>query len=725
VSFDKLWFNQEVLDLFTQKFYLEIPSEDPITLQLREEITQLLGCKTVLSRAAADVVLELHSDLWADSADGDAAGNSDTSHSSDNSASSGNSHITAARAEKPCPLMAEGYKISQQGEQVVIAASTSAGLLYGFYAFMRRFVNREDLNFTSVPSQAIRMINHWDQIDGTVERGYAGASIFFGSNTANVDLGTFDLQGGLEADLARGSSGAGVNFFRKDFARLKWYARFLASVGVNALSLNNVNVRGLASALIVPPYIDQVRQIADLFRRFGIKTFLAINWQAPKLIGGLATSDPLDKGVGAWWKKIAAGIYQAIPDFGGFVVKADSEGEPGPYQYGRNHAQGANMLADALAPHGGLVIWRTFVYNSQQDWRDRSLDRAKAAYQNFQPLDGQFKENVVLQIKFGPIDFQTREPLNPLFVGMKKTNQIFEVQITAEYLGQQIDLNYAVPQWHRMLNFDTTQNTAAGSSDSADRGSSNAGATSGNSKSSAAGHPNASLSPLGGSLVRHWLRHNGGIASGMAGVGNVGMDYNWTGNKLAQANLYGFGRLAWDNTLAPQEILQEWITQSFYHARQATHATIGQIMMTSNRTSEKYTAPLGVGFMVKPHYHYGVAVNGYEYDRWGTYHFADRVGVGVDRTTKSGTGFTALYGEALGRIYENIKTVPDEIILFFHHVPYSHVLQNGKTLIQYIYDLHFEGYEAVLEYIKQWETLKGESEARSYQKVAEREELQW
>lgn len=575
----------------------------------------------------------------------------------------------------------EEYKISENAGVVTIEGNAPIAVMYGLYAVCRlRLQNKKNLNYSSKPSQSLRMINHWDQVDGTIERGYSGESIFFGKagSNSNLDKGDFGLRD-INGDI-----------FRRDYARITWYARMLSSIGINAVSLNNVNVRGLATHLIEKPYLNGVAEIAKIFTSFGIKTYLAVNWESPKHLSDLTTSDPMDAGVIDFWKSICKSIYEEIPNFGGFVVKADSEGEPGPYAYGRNHAQGANMLADALKPYNGLVIWRAFVYNSKQDWRDRSTDRAKAAYENFMPLDGKFDDNVVLQMKFGPIDFQTEEPLMPLFGKLKHTNQIMEFEITAEYLGHQIDINYTLPQWLKMTNFDTKGD----------------GQRVNLAKSVV---KNNSINPAN---------------SGFAAVGNVGIDYNWTGNCLAQANLYAYGKLCWNENCDSEEVLHEWIDQTFYDSDDQTQEVIFKIMSTSNETYKMYNAPLGVGFMVIPHYHYGVSINGYEYDRWGTYHFADRNGVGVDRTTKTGTKYTSFYAPKVAAKYENINTVPDDIILFFHHVSYDHILQNGKTLVQTIYDLHFEGYDRVQKYVEDWKDVEGKIADRQYNNVSKRLDMQ-
>lgn len=633
MAIDEMWLQSSILKkrLTNEIFYVNLEYEDKITIRLRSEICEWLGCQLTGEKSEATVVLSVNSKL------------------DDN---------------------LEAYEVK---ENEIIGAS-SVGLLYGFYAYLRLKLSGANLSEKSAPAQSLRMINHWDQVDGTIERGYAGESIFFGrfGSNDNTDTGSFAVKN------------IGTDIFRNDFTRLKMYARFLASIGINAISLNNVNVRGLGTSLIVSPYIEKVGEIAKLFATFGLKTFLAINWAAPKLIGELKTSDPLDENVYTWWQQTIDHIYEVIPDFGGFVVKADSEGEPGPYQYGRNHADGANMLAKAFEKYNGLVIWRTFVYNSQTDWRNRKNDRAKAAYENFMTLDGDFSDNVILQIKFGPIDFGVREPLMPLFGALKKTNQLMEFQITAEYLGHQIDLNYVLPQWLEIIHFDNY------------------------------GQPKDTIG------VNSPVPMN----SGFVAIGNVGMDENWCGNKLSQANFYGFGRMCWNNDLTAAEILQEWIALSFPEVKEEVRKEIFELLIDSNRTHELYNAPLGVGSMMLPHYHYGPSINGYEYDRWGAYHFADRNGLGIDRTSATGTGYVSLYAPEVAKIFEDKSQTPDEILLFFHYVEYGQLLKSGKTLIQTIYDQHFEGFERVESYLKSWQTLIGEIDKLTYNNVLERLKLQ-
>ncbi|KJE27682.1 MULTISPECIES: alpha-glucuronidase family glycosyl hydrolase [Geobacillus thermoleovorans group] len=560
----------------------------------------------------------------------------------------------------------EGYVIRSDVDdgpfRIYIIGKTDAGVLYGVFHFLRLLQMGENIAQLSIieqPKNRLRMINHWDNMDGSIERGYAGRSIFFVADQ-----------------------------FVKQNQRIKDYARLLASVGINAISINNVNVHKTETKLITDHFLPDVAEVADIFRTYGIKTFLSINYASPIEIGGLPTADPLDPEVRRWWKETAKRIYQYIPDFGGFVVKADSEFRPGPFTYGRDHAEGANMLAEALAPFGGLVIWRCFVYNCQQDWRDRTTDRAKAAYDHFKPLDGQFRENVILQIKNGPMDFQVREPVSPLFGAMPKTNQMMEVQITQEYTGQQKHLCFLIPQWKETLEFDTY----------------------------AKGKGSKVKKVIDGSLFDYRY-------SGIAGVSNIGNDPNWTGHTLAQANLYGFGRLAWNPDLSAEEIANEWVVQTFGDDSRVVE-TISWMLLSSWRIYENYTSPLGVGWMVNPGHHYGPNVDGYEYSHWGTYHYADRDGIGVDRTVATGTGYTAQYFPENAAMYESLDTCPDELLLFFHHVPYTHRLHSGETVIQHIYNTHFEGVEQAKQLRKRWEQLKGKIDEKRYHDVLERLTIQ-
>ncbi|MBQ4897694.1 alpha-glucuronidase [Paenibacillus sp. Marseille-P2973] len=567
-------------------------------------------------------------------------------------------HADAARSVKT-----EGYaiQIDDGAEQIAIGAADSAGLLYGVFHLLRIMATGGDvksLNRVENPVNSLRMINQWDNMDGSVERGYAGSSIFYQDNRV-----------------------------AKEHQRIQDYARLLASCGINAIAINNVNVHRVESRLLTD-FLPDVTKLAAIFRQYAIKLYLSINYASTMELGGLSTADPLNPSVREWWREAAAKVYEAIPDFGGFLVKADSEHRPGPFTYGRDHADGANMLAEAVKPYGGVVIWRCFVYNCKQDWRDRSTDRARAAYDHFRPLDGRFLDNVILQIKNGPIDFQVREPVSPLIGAMPHTNQMIEFQIAQEYTGQQRHVCYLVPQWKEVLDFDTYLQEE--------------------------GTPVKRI--VDGTV-------HGNPCNGFAAVSNIGSDANWTGHLLAQANLFGYGRLAWNPELSAEEIAKEWIRLTF-GSREPLFQTIYDILMNSWEIYESYTTPLGVGFMVNPDHHYGPNVEGYEYSPWGTYHYADNHGIGVDRTTATGTGYTAQYANANKQRYESLATCPDELLLFFHHVPYTHKLHSGKTVIQHIYDTHFEGAERAGQLLAVWERMREQLDEQAYRQVADRLEEQ-
>lgn len=558
-------------------------------------------------------------------------------------------------------LGADGFALARRDGVTVVLADGPAGLLYGLFHVVR--LGEAAFGAASAidvhhPVTARRMLDHWDNIDahpvmGQVERGYSGGSIFW-------------RDGALTPDLDR----------------VRAYARLLAATGVNAITVNNVNVHE-TEAHLLSDRLGDVAALADVLRPYGIRTHLSVNFNSPVALGGLPTADPLDPGVRAWWAETTRQVYAAIPDFGGYVVKADSEGQPGPFGYGRTHAEGANTLAAALEPFGGVVHWRAFVYDHHQDWRDRSTDRARAAHDHFAPLDGRFAGNVILQVKHGPIDFQTREPVSPVIAAMPHTHLAVELQVTQEYTGQQRHVCYLGPMWSEVLAFTpwgakrpTVAEVAAG-----------------------VAHGDERAVP--------GRRPSG--EGGLVAVSNVGDDPFWTGHPLAQANLYAFGRLAWNPLLDPVALLDEWIDLTFTPATTADpdllRRTLHEIMDGSWQTYESYTAPLGVGFMVRPGSHYGPDVDGYEYTPWGTYHFADRDGVGVDRTRATGTGYTGQYPMPWSDVYESLASCPDELLLFFHHVPYTHVLRSGKTVVQHIYDTHFAGAEDAARMREQWARL--------------------
>ncbi|WP_373446965.1 alpha-glucuronidase [Saccharibacillus sp. O23] len=552
---------------------------------------------------------------------------------------------------------------SGEGWYAVLRGGSECGLLQAVFAFLRLLGTAtggpSELEIVESPRNRLRMIDQWDNMDGSVERGYSGDSIFYRNNRILLES-----------------------------PRIADYARLLGSVGINAICINNVNVHREETKLITASLLPDVSRLTKIFADYGIKLFLSANYAAPIELGELETADPLDEDVRRWWSRKAEEIYAAVPDFGGFVVKADSENRPGPFTYGRDHADGANMLADALAPFGGLVLWRCFVYDCHQDWRDRSTDRARAAYDHFKPLDGRFRENVVLQIKNGPMDFQVREPVSPLLGAMPNTNQMMEFQIAQEYTGQQRDVCFLVPQWKTYLDFDTCLNG-----------------------------PGTTVKRIAAGEV-HPFAH-----SGLAAVSNIGDDDNWTGHHLAQANLFGFGRLAWNPELSAESIAEEWSALTFGAGTKAA-AFVEELLMASWPTYESYTAPLSVGWMVQPHYHYAVDVDGYEYSKWGTYHFADRDGVGVDRTIGTGTGYVGQYAPENQALYGSLDSCPDELLLFFHHVPYTHRLKSGKTVIQYIYDSRFEGASKVEAWLERWQELESGVDPERFSHVLRRLEMQ-
>ncbi|MEU6886306.1 alpha-glucuronidase [Streptomyces viridosporus] len=556
----------------------------------------------------------------------------------------------------------EGFALARRGGTTTVTASGGRGLLYGLFHVVRLGEDAfrgERPREEHRPALAVRMLDHWDNVAvhpvmGQVERGYAGGSLFWADGRARGDLG-----------------------------RVRAYGRLLAACGVNAVAVNNVNVHETEAHLLTDR-IGEVAAIADALRPYGIRTHLSVTFAAPMVLGSLPTADPLDAAVRAWWRRATARVYEAIGDFGGYVVKADSEGRPGPFAYGRSHADGANALAAALEPYGGTVHWRTFVYDHHQDWRDRSTDRARAAYDHFTPLDGEFAPNAVLQVKHGPMDFQVREPVSPLIGAMPRTRLAVEVQATQEYTGQQRHVCWLGPMWSEVLRF----------------------------------RPEGGSGPRVGELAR----------GGLVAVSNAGDDPFWTGHPLAQANLYTFGRLAWDPRADPGAVLDEWIRLTFTPERSADPVRLTDglhaVLDGSWATYEKYTAPLGVGFMVQPGHHYGPSVDGYEYSPWGTYHFADRDGVGVDRSTATGTGYAGQYAGPWAEVYGSPKTCPDELLLFFHHVPYGHVLHSGRTVIQHIYDTRFEGVAEVEEARRVWAGLADLVDPARHARVAERYEEQ-
>ena len=503
----------------------------------------------------------------------------------------------------------EGYRVSKTRKEENLTEITirggRRGILYGTYAAIFALISGEQLpEDLQKPAFSLRMLDSWDNMDGSVERGYAGGSLWF--------------EGG---------------HFSYESERIRQLGRMLASIGINVLCINNVNVHAPAGELIGSALSDAAA-FAALLRPFGVRLMLSVDFAAP--MQDLDTADPLDADVRLWWKACADRVWKAIPDLAGFLVKADSEHRPGPAAYGRTHAQGANMLQEAAAGHGGTVVWRAFVYNCMQDWRDSETDRPCAAYDLYKPLDGMFREDVILQVKYGPFDFQAQEPVSPLLLGCEKTRLGLELQITQEYTGQQTDLFAMPPLWKSIL----------------DR------------------------------------LHERDI-SAIAGVSNLGRDANWTGHPFAALNLFAFGQFAWNPKAGAEEITRRWIRLSGYAEDEEI---LTDLLLQSGQIYEQYTAPLGLCWMVCPGIHYGPSPWGYEFQAWGTYNRADRDAVGIDRTA-SGTGFLCQYPPELARVYEDPAACPDEYLLFFHRLPYTFVMRDGRTLIQRIYDDHFEGCE--------------------------------
>lgn len=542
-------------------------------------------------------------------------------------------------------LRAESFSLvtaTTGGRRVTtITGGDDRGVLYGTFALLRRVALHEpidNLNVTESPAAPYRWTNEWNNLDGSIERGYAGPSIFFEN-------------GRVAADLTRAGE----------------YARLLASVGINGCAVNNVNAD---PRVLTPEFVPQLARIADVFRPWGVALAISVDFSSPEKIGGLDTFDPLDPRVAAFWRDRVDAIYRAIPDFGGFVLKADSEGRLGPSAYGRTHADAANVIARALAPHHGVLFYRGFVYDHLMDWRNPKNDRAKAAVENFRPLDGKFDGNVILQIKNGPIDFQVREPASPLFTALQHTNEVIELQITQEYLGQQRHVVFLPPMWREAIDV-------------------------------AKPH-----------------------VSGYVGVSNVGRAPNWLGHDLAVANLYGFGRLAWNPGISPEQIAREWTTMTFGDDTRVVN-TIDSILLDSWRTYERYTGNLGIGTLTDIiRAHFGPGIESSERNGWGQWHRADGKGVGMDRTVKTGTGFTAQYPPAAAAQYESLATTPDDLLLFFHHVPYSYVLKSGKTVIQHIYDEHYRGAEEAASFVERWRALDGLIDRDRYARVLAKLEYQ-
>ena len=561
------------------------------------------------------------------------------------------------RLDKKLTRLKEGYVLKGDASSIELIAAEPVGLLYGAYHLLRLQETGEDtdhLEVEEIPDYDIRILNHWDNLDRTVERGYAGYSLWDWDELPN-----------------------------KLSPRYEQYARANASIGINATVLNNVNA---SPQILTSDYIQKVKALADIFRKYGIRVYLSANFASPKVLDGLADSDPLRKEVQDWWKRKVKEVYQHIPDFGGFLVKANSEGQPGPQDYGRTHADGANMLADALKPYGGMVMWRAFVYNPSEE------DRAKQAYQEFVPLDGKFRDNVIIQIKNGPVDFQPREPFTPLFGAMKHTAQMIEFQITQEYLGFSNHLAYLAPLFKETLDADTY---------STGKGSTVARVTD-------------------GSIFK-------GKRTAISAVANIGEDTNWTGHHFAQANWYAFGRLAWNHELSPEEIAREWIHMTFTGDADFVKP-IQQMMIDSREAVVDYMMPLGLHHIFAFDHHYGPEPWG---DRKGGrpdwmpwyYHNADTIGLGFDRTA-TGSNAVSQYYPPLDSIYGNMTSCPENLLLWFHHVPWTHSMKSGRTLWDELCFHYDRGVQEVREFQKTWDKLESYVDEQRFREIQSKLKIQ-
>lgn len=533
----------------------------------------------------------------------------------------------------------EGYTIRTSEGKTVLEAATEQGLLYATYHLLRLQAEGADctrLDIQEKPAFDIRVLNHWDNLDGTIERGYAGRSLWkWEELTDSVS------------------------------ARYREYARANASVGINGTVLNNVNA---SPEILSADYLQKVRKLADVFRPYGIKVYLSVNFASPMKLGGLSTADPLNEEVARWWKEKVQEIYGLIPDFGGFLVKANSEGQPGPCDYGRTHAEGANMLAEALKPYGGIVMWRAFVYSPSD------ADRAKQAYLEFQPLDGRFRDNVMVQVKNGPIDFQPREPYSPLFGAMPHTPLMVEFQITQEYLGHSNHLAYLATMWKEFYRY---------------------------------------VQPSS--------------LKGVAGVVNVGDNVNWCGHDFAQANWYAYGRLTWNPDLSAEEIAREWLAQTFTTDRRFVEP-MTQVMMDSREAVVDYMMPLGLHHIFAWGHHYGpepwCKVPGARAD-WlpSYYHQADKEGLGFDRS-RSGSDAVSQYPDSLARVFDSLEQCPEEYLLWFHHVNWNQKLRSGRSLWDELCYKYQKGVDEVRAFQRIWKDMQPYVDAERYQAVAERLDIQ-
>ncbi|MBQ2195632.1 MAG: alpha-glucuronidase [Prevotella sp.] len=538
------------------------------------------------------------------------------------------------------------YVIHRTADGIEIVGSTETSVLYGAYDLLRQQkTGIWTLGKVMSSPFSLRMLNHWDNINGSIERGYAGKSLWKWEQ--------------INENMAKENEAL--------YCRIIEYCRANASLGINGSVLNNVNA---SPNILTRPYLEKVKVLADVFRPYGIRVYLSINFASPMALGATKTADPLNKKVQRWWVKKAAEIYSLIPDFGGFLVKANSEGQPGPGDYGRTHADGANILADALAPYKGTVIWRSFVYGANH----KGEDRVKQAVSEFKPMDGQFRENVILQSKNGPLDFQPREPYAPIFDNITQTPQMAELQITQEYLGQSIHLVYLSPMWKEFFSYVS---------------------------------PNKLM--------------------GIAGVANIGDDVDWCGHHFSQANWYAFGRLAWNPELTSEEIAEEWLVQTFTD-RYAFVKVMRDLMMRSREACVDYMMPLGLHHIFSFDHHYGPEPDGFirTYPlEWCPvyYHKADKNGIGFDRTT-AGSGATTQYREPYSNIYNKVETCPENLLLWFHHLPWNYKMKNGRTLWENLQERYNAGVREVMTYRPIWKMMRPYVDEQRWQEVDARLKLQ-
>ena len=543
--------------------------------------------------------------------------------------------------DKSLSELKDGFRI----EEGAIKAACPEGIYYGAHELLRRQETAQPMTSGDcIPAFPLRILNHWDNLDGTIERGYAGHSIWIWDEIEGTSAKTMKCSPSLRC-------------------KIEAYARANASIGINGSVLNNVNA---SPKMLSTEYINKVKVIADILREYGIKTYLSVNFASPMALGNLKTADPQNPKVAKWWKEKAKQIYKTIPDFGGFLVKANSEGQPGPGDYGRSHAEGANMLADALKPYGGIVMWRCFVYGNKH----KGEDRVKQAVTEFLPLDGEFRPNVILQAKNGPLDFQPREPYAPIFDEIKKTPLMAELQITQEYLGHSQHLVFLAPMWKEFFSYVKPETMV-----------------------------------------------------GIAGVANIGDDKNWCGHHFAQANWYAFGRLAWNPSLSTEDIAHEWLCQTFTKEKGFVEP-MTTLMAESREACVDYMMPLGLHHIFKADHHYGPEPDGNQAhfpEEWKPvyYHKATKEGVGFERSSR-GTNATSQYREPYRSLYDNIETCPEEFLLWFHHLPWNHMLKNGRTLWGEMTYRYNRGVAAVESYIATWHQMRPYIDSQRYGEVDSR-----